>query len=277
MEKKLIRVDRNGTKYYQTTEKCWKCNGTGFIKSYVQIYGGVCFECDGKGILVSEEKEYTPEYARKLERRRQAKAEAKREREKPMVAQKKADWLTRNGWENGKTYMVMGDTYSVKEDLKADGAKYDGYLGWHLPRNDGKWDVVEVNQSDVLAEGYDTYYYTDERGTVLKNLKEAWKQANVPQSEYVGEEGERITVKVISGKEFSYTTKSFKGWGTDLHLVYIFTDEDGNQFKYNTTGSGFSYEDLKRADQITGTVKGHEEYKGVKQTVLTRVRIGRSK
>ena len=40
----LIRVDRNGTRYY-VSHKCPKCGGTGNIWYYNHVEGGVCFFC----------------------------------------------------------------------------------------------------------------------------------------------------------------------------------------------------------------------------------------
>ncbi len=34
------------------TEKCGKCSGKGFIRAFSGIAGGVCFDCEGKGIRV---------------------------------------------------------------------------------------------------------------------------------------------------------------------------------------------------------------------------------
>lgn len=79
----LIRVDRNGTKYYQGMIPCDRCDGKGIyyigvcndrlIPSYVDH--GVCFKCRGAGKIEGKWKEYTPEYEAKLEARRQAKRE----------------------------------------------------------------------------------------------------------------------------------------------------------------------------------------------------------
>ena len=63
--------------------------------------------------------------------------------------------------------------------------------------------------------------------------------------------------------------------------VYTFTDADGNKFVWKTS-AGFPLQDqpdgtqtvVHEGDTITirGTVKAHGEYKGEKQTELTRVK-----
>lgn len=79
----LIKIDRNGTKYYEGMITCDRCEGKGIyfigvcngklVPSWVDQ--GICFKCGGTGKVHGKWKEYTPEYAEKLEARRRAKAE----------------------------------------------------------------------------------------------------------------------------------------------------------------------------------------------------------
>lgn len=79
----LIRIDRNGTKYYDGDIECDRCGGKGIYYTGVcngqlvpsWVDHGVCFKCGGSGKVHGKWKEYTPEYAAKLEARRKAKAE----------------------------------------------------------------------------------------------------------------------------------------------------------------------------------------------------------
>jgi len=69
MGRTLIRVDRNGTKYF-ADDTCRRCGGVG-ERSEWYYTGLVCFECGGTGRSKPRiEKEYTPEYAAVLEERR---------------------------------------------------------------------------------------------------------------------------------------------------------------------------------------------------------------
>lgn len=84
MKGELIRTDRNGTKYFEGRITCDRCDGKGIyfigvcngqlVPSWVDQ--GVCFKCGGAGYVLGKWKEYTPEYAEKLEAKRRAKAEA---------------------------------------------------------------------------------------------------------------------------------------------------------------------------------------------------------
>lgn len=70
----LIRVDRNGTKYYRGLVNCDRCGGYGGADQWAYT-GWTCYKCGGSGKIEGSWKEYTPEYAAKLEARRKAKAE----------------------------------------------------------------------------------------------------------------------------------------------------------------------------------------------------------
>lgn len=76
---KLIRIDRNGTKYYEGYINCTRCDGKGVYIIGVcngqpvlsPVDNGICFRCGGSGKEFSKWKEYTPEYEAKLAERRE--------------------------------------------------------------------------------------------------------------------------------------------------------------------------------------------------------------
>lgn len=55
---KLIRVDRNGTQYYES-HVCQRCGGTGYIPGMEHVDGGICFLCGGTGRHTTTWKVYT--------------------------------------------------------------------------------------------------------------------------------------------------------------------------------------------------------------------------
>lgn len=84
-------------------------------------------------------------------------------------------------------------------------------------------------------------------------------------SRYVGTEGEMINVLVTC-------TRKHKGEGMfGPYVGYGFVDADGNEFSVFYTGNSFNCEP---GDLLTlrGKVKGHEVFRGVKQTKLTRIK-----
>lgn len=70
----LIRIDRNGTKYYEGMIPCDRCGGAGGADKWA-LTGWSCYKCGGTGKVHGKYKIYTPEYEAKLEARRKARAE----------------------------------------------------------------------------------------------------------------------------------------------------------------------------------------------------------
>lgn len=95
----LIRIDRNGTKYYEGDVPCSRCDGKGIYFIGVcnghpvpsPVDNGVCFKCGGTGKEHSTWKEYTPEYEAKLEARRKARREKYLEEHKAEIEARQAE------------------------------------------------------------------------------------------------------------------------------------------------------------------------------------------
>ena len=94
-------------------------------------------------------------------------------------------------------------------------------------------------------------------------------------SEYVGNIGDKISVKVKYVNTYSYDTNF---GSANIHL---FIDDNGNIFKWSTgsrlefTVKHSNYNQWYPLDkgaivQLTGKIKDHNEYRNQKQTVLTR-------
>lgn len=86
------------------------------------------------------------------------------------------------------------------------------------------------------------------------------------ESSHVGSVGDKLEVTVLCTKETSYV--SDYGWVN----LYICQDSDGNVYKIKYTGSKWSMDQHSRY-LISGTVKSHDVYQDVNQTVLTRVKL----
>jgi len=87
-------------------------------------------------------------------------------------------------------------------------------------------------------------------------------------SEWVGSLGERLHLLPVT---VMFETHIEGEWGTSK--LVKFTDPDGNELGW--FGSGADIWDLKKGDEVllTGTVKKHDTYQGIKQTMLTRCKI----
>ena len=284
-EPKLIRVDRNGTKYY-VDYRCPKCGGTGYIVGYEHIDGARCWKCNATGYYETKFKEYTPEYAQKLADRRLAKA-------RKGADERNAKFLARYGFSaDGKTWVVCGDTYSIKDELKNAGAKFDGFFGWHFD-HETEYTAVMVDINDVAeindAGDYWWSNYTEIVETI-KGLKREKELEGKPVSEYVGNIGDKVEMELTFNGSAHFDT----AYGTTY--IHRFLDSEGNVLVWRTgndltweeegTRDNFTYVDADRRKYILcrnyekgdkvaikGTIKEHSEYRGEKQTSLTRCKV----
>ena len=84
------------------------------------------------------------------------------------------------------------------------------------------------------------------------------------ESNYLGSVGEKISVNFVSGREVACCETQF-----GLLHIYEFKDANGNTVVWKSS----SGKDIPESGVITGTVKAHEEYDGIKQTVILRAKI----
>lgn len=271
-EKVLIKVDKNGSKHYEVLVDCPRCGGSGVIIFAVinnipvptQVDNGVCWKCGGTGKVWGKQIERTPEYEAKLEARRKAKAEKKEKEHQEKLDQIRKEWLVNHGFtEDGQTFVFLGDTYSKKDEINAAGAKFDIALGWHIDHKIEGFQFITANISEVAADAY--YGYS------MRASKEEWdakkKQAQqalgmMATSEHLGEIGQKLSVKV------KYVHTSYFDSRFGRNYFHKFVDENGNILTWKTTS--FIDEDYGTEFTLSGTVKEHTEYKGDKQTVMTR-------
>ena len=124
-------IVRDGKMYTKARIKCDRCGGLGIIASRVEngaivpipVANGVCFKCSGSKYIYKEVRLYTVAEAAKMEQRNEAarikRQEAAEAKMKAEYSEKKAKWFEENGFnKDGVTYVVTGDSYSIKDELK---------------------------------------------------------------------------------------------------------------------------------------------------------------
>ena len=259
----LIKTDKNGTKYWKD-DVCPKCNGSGYINYYSHVAAGVCFLCGGSGFHTTTWKEMTPEYAQKLADKRLAKMRAKAD-------ERNKNFFKSIGFsEDGKAWVVAGKTYEIKEQLKEAGAKFCAGIGWHFDHEVSEYTCFEISIEMVGQKGIDDAWFLLPISEIENVLRE-FRNTAAPKtaSEYVGNIGDKLTLKVKLVDEHAFQTN----YGYHLGYTYIlrFVDEVGNTIIWKTS----SFTDCKKDNKyiITGKVKDHIEYIGDKQTVLTRCKL----
>ena len=97
----------------------------------------------------------------------------------------------------------------------------------------------------------------------LKKMQEE-KEKLAKSSNYIGEVGEKISVNFVSGREVACCETQF-----GLLHIYEFKDSNGNTVVWKSS----SNKDVPESGVVSGTVKAHEEYDGVKQTIILRAKI----
>ena len=273
----LTRVDRNNTHYYTDT-RCPKCGGKGYLPGYEHVEGGICFLCGGTGRGSRKVIVRTEEYNQKL-------VSARLEKARKTAGERNAKYLKSRGFSaEGFSWIAMGNTFEIKDQLKAAGAKYDETFGWHFDHEVKEFPTVRISIEDKLtrltseyAESYDDTvgrYWND--GTLdfgdeypiqlyIKSIREKWEADNAPKTEWYGEIKGKVEMPVKLIRRGGYETM----YGTTF--VYTFEDAQRHQFVWKTG----TYLDQDTGSQVTlkGTIKAHTEYKGVKQTELTRCKV----
>lgn len=186
-------------------------------------------------------------------------------------------WLKNNGFsEEGITYVIAGgDTYAIKEELKANGCKFNPTLNWHSPH------VFEIDSEGYvfIPFTFDELYVWDtvnktadltssakgiitERLTPYKKEKKNLLDSTMMDSEWYGNVGERlrkIPAKIVGKKQIN----SRYGEST------LFTFESGKSvFCWFT--SSIKDNQVGETILLSGTVKELKTFQGQKQTYLTR-------
>lgn len=182
----------------------------------------------------------------------------------------KTEWLAVNGFsEYGVTYLVLGNSYPIKDKLKEAGFKFSPLLRWHGDNRDFELpegcEFYELQYEDVFIWDEETNTTFMKEGAREK-IDLIFNPIIESNSQFVGEIGERLrdipmTVRNIGGFNSAYGYK----W------VYTFEDRDGNVYSWFTTSQ--QAVSIGMDCIITGTVKAHVEYRKVFTTQLNRCKI----
>ena len=275
----IVKVDEENHKAY-ITETCKRCGGSG---EYVipGIFSGTCFKCNGVGKLAKWVKAYTPaEYNKYIETQEKARERKEREHEEKIKnlnansENNKKVFLKDLGYdaENPIIYIIGGgNTYEIKDTIKERGGRYNAVFGWFFTKN------TEIPDGyTLLPIEFDEVYDWNpivKKAFIKEEAKEkvdALKKAAMPASEsdYIGEIKERMRdLKVILTGARAVSS----AYGTSI----LFTFEYNKNILVWFTSCPPDEKDAVVGKEylLTGTVKDHKEYNGVKQTYLNRCKL----
>ena len=256
-----VRTDKNGTEIYHDYT-CRRCGGAGYSDKWYYT-GRICYECGGKGVSPAHPqivRKYTPEYEAKLEAKRKARREKQEQELRAKADQLNAEFLAEY-FPNGKMYIVANSYDCNIEELKAAGAKF--VFDWYFTEPQDGFQTVEATPAEITFVTHQGIrMFIDDTWNVIRAKVKALK----PVSQWVGDVGEKITVKATYDHRAWYDSK----FGTTY--IHNFVTDDGSILVWKTSIGNIGFEDGERVE-ITATVKEHSEYKGDKQTVLTRCKI----
>lgn len=265
--------NKDGKAYATISDTCDRCGGSGIF--YVAIHNGrgvpaspdagVCYKCNGDGKVTKDVRMYTDIEYERMQRSKKRADEKKRKERDAKVAEQNLRMLNKYGFENVDAYVVLGNTYDIKDELKEAGAKFSPELHWVLP-TEPTWltthSYVKVSVADIftISNGY----------FVLRDDIREFRNALEPvRGEYIGKVGQRLSVTATLTKAIPYDA-SFSYQRRTMGYIYIFETADGNTLVWRTTSAWL---DIGKEYDIVGTVKEHSEYNKVRQTVLTRCKI----
>lgn len=310
MEDFLIKVDKNGTKYWGNMT-CPRCGGAGGADQWAYT-GWTCYECGGSGQRMTPYvwKEYTPEYQAKLDARRKKAHDKKIAEQKARSGEINQKFFQKNGFNaEGKTYIALGDTYKVKDELKEKGFMYARFLGWHSPNAVEGVQTLEISADDIYSKDvcdcyngdlkkhyyfngelldYEDFDYCDTWHYIVEELVEEandkMARSSAEGSEWIGAVGDKVEVEVIIEKCIDCEFKVCRGV-TNTSYLYILRDNNGNWLKWKASSPMYHTKYDSRGDfhyvpiqlgetvKLKGTIKELSTYGGVKQTVLTRCKV----
>jgi hypothetical protein len=275
----------NGKLVVEASCKCDRCGGKGVFIVRVNngqlvpspVDGGICFSCLGTGTIEKTIRLYTEKEKAALDRATENRRKAKEKKDMERIAKNetdsdknKAEWLTKNCFDaDGFTYCVCGDdTYAIKDKLKELGCRFDPILKWHcnkiieLPEG---YTLLPIDFDEIMKwepQLKNAFYLEEAKATVEKKMREL---AGPSLSQYVGEVGERL-------RNITAVYKSRRGFEGAYGWTNIFTFESEANVLVWFTSTDLDLEVGQTVD-LSGTVKKHEEFRGVKTTQLSRCKI----
>lgn len=163
-----------------------------------------------------------------------------------------------------KQFRVLSENLPIVKERDAGGwvGNYGGSIGFTEDIYDGYIGKYHV----VLS----CFHHFHNRYTVVSIDKWAEKVPDFSHSEFIGTEKKRedFTLMLLSKK---ILTNCYDGYNTTLTYLYTFADDAENCFVWFASKPIVC--EVGGKITLRATVKCHKEYRGIKQTVVTRGKI----
>lgn len=237
----------------QLHRACGKCNSTGFIPHYAGLYGGVCFDCGGTGTG----KKFADETAAVKATRANylAAQRATRKAAEQAAAREAAD----AAWRVANPELVASLSAVITDD---DVTRYEYSGGRPAGMDAALFDFARTVRSGRAL--------TDAQTEFAANLldQHAAELAHRATKRY----GAPVDAKVtVTGTVVTALTTEPGRYGSSRLVVIEGTgDDEGVTAKMFTSAEWAWKVDRDDTLTVTATVKKHDEYDGIPQTVLAR-------
>lgn len=175
-----------------------------------------------------------------------------------------------SGLGNNSTVTKIYNDVSTHVKPKATDEDIKKVTEWVLEKEKSQPSSYILNASTAWKLDYVEYRHLALIGSLINSyLKDVEKQKrqdlmakSSQEAGYVGNVNDKVTFKVASLKTL-YSKGSYAYHAPEVY-VYQLLDEEGHIYIWSTST------DIKVGDIITAKVKEHKEYRGQKQTVITR-------
>lgn len=186
---------------------------------------------------------------------------------KPQATKKVGTQRDALGFQAGFITIFRGDTYKELDFFRQSNARYATHWGWYVVSTE----EVPANLPPEIEAVRLPWESVGTEAGVLKSdgeVKRAVEALLYPvsadePSSWQGEVGKSLTIEATVLSTFDYDS----AYGTATK--HIMVDADGNQYTWTTTAKHWAVDSVHH---LRGTVKAHDTYHNVPQTVLTRCR-----
>lgn len=256
--------------YVYVVGPCKRCGGSGHY-SYNEVYGTICFRCNGSGREKMKVRWYTDKQREALDRAAEKRNAAKAVK----VEERRVKFAARNAFgfgEAGFITLLKGDQNVINEwahETDPCRARYNTMFGWFCPSTlaienlpDGV-ELVRLDWDKVADESDSEHLSIKDEADVKAAIRELVGEPE-SQSEYQGEINDWLEEKVVIKRNIAVDNRY---GSTHMHIM---EDERGNIYLWSTASK-----DLPESSEynMRMKVKDHKEYNGEKQTIVYYCKI----
>jgi hypothetical protein len=256
----FVRIHKRGEAEPTFYSPCGRCaDWSGTIAAFGHVYGGTCFECGGQGCRDGIYGEAG--VVKRIKRRKSDRARAARKES----ARWEAMAATREVWAKANPE-VAADLAVIYEGIASEAAYHATCERY------GDFVTSMANQAMIrgLSEAQTEAVAT---AMVKIHAREVAAAEKVAASRHYGTVGDKVTVTGVA-TVVTRLEDHYRHNGPRKAMVVVTGTGEFEGVVVKMIGTGATLYDVGRGDTVTvtGAVKGHDDFQGVRQTVLIRAK-----